>query len=198
MAFSDQFTGQEWEALAGLPRLVATAASYADGYRVVENLREQWAGSTAIAEAATRYPESLLIQEIATERGVEIGDRPDPAAMVADNVTGIRQAIELSLTQAELANRALARLQHAEAAVYREWVVMIAETVVSSAKRGAIMGVGGVRVDALEADYVSRLAAALGAQSSIAAQLTAPEPQETPVETSTADVQVTPAEKPHS
>ncbi len=170
MAFSDQFTGEEWEALAGLPRLVATAASYADGYRVVENLREEWAGAAAISAAVTRYPDSELIQEIVTERGVEIGDRPDPAAIVADNVTGIQQAVDRSIAQAERAQQALDRVAPADATVYREWILAIAKHVVNAAKRGAVLGLGGVRVDQPESAYVARLASALGLDTTPEAQ----------------------------
>ena len=162
MAFSDQFTDDEWEALAGLPSLVAAAAGYADGYRPLESLREQFAGRSALKETASAYPDSALIQEIVSERPLEIGDRPDPTTASVESLDGIHQAVGTSLRQAEVASHALVRLDAESADSYRAWVVQIAERVVNTAKRGSILGIGGVKVDAAEADYLSRLRTALG------------------------------------
>jgi len=162
MAFSDRFTEKEWEALAGLPRLVATAAGYAAGYRPLESLREQFAGAAALRAAVFEFPDLPLIQEIASERAVETGDRPDPSAVSIETLGGVHQAVAVSLAQAEAANRALTRVDPETAAAYRACITRVAERVINIVKHGAILGVGGAKVDPAEADYLSRLRVSLG------------------------------------
>jgi hypothetical protein len=162
MAISDRFSQEEWEALAALPRLVATAASYADGHRFLEGLLELRAGAEALAQATSRYRDSSLVQEIAGERGVEIGDRPDPSAVVVENLDSIQEAIALTLTQANRVRPILDRIEPEIATPYREWLVDIAEDVADAVKRGSVLGVGGVRVTAEESEFLVGLRTALG------------------------------------
>jgi hypothetical protein len=154
------YSDEEWGLLVGLPQAVIAAAAAAEADSTRRTQTEWNAGLTALGDG--RDSPSPLVREVATELVARVGDPeageepavielPDPEAGIAD-----------VLDRAQVAGALLAaKAQSADAEAYRYWVVTIAEEVVSAAKSGDVLGIGGERVSEPERLFRDSLAAAL-------------------------------------
>jgi hypothetical protein len=106
-----------------------------------------------------RESASPLVAQVATELlsragDPEAGEEPpqiqpgDPAVFAADVIARAREAA------AVLSDKAPAE----EAEAYRHWLVSIADDVISAAKSGAVLGLGGERVTPAERTFRDDLA----------------------------------------
>ena len=166
MTTRTDFTDSEWELLTAMPRMAAFGAMAAEEGGPVGSTRELWASMMELAQAArTRYPNNTLIQEVmrgfsqpADDEEMSImGWKPESSnslgnAIVAQTLGMAPRAREVLTSQAA----------PDEAAEYTEWVFGIARAGCGAVRSG-LFGLVGAPLTAAEEQYVTDLAAALGA-----------------------------------
>jgi hypothetical protein len=151
------YTDEEWGLIVGLPLSVVVAASHVESDSSRATQSESTAGMEAISIG--RESASPLVAQVATELlsragDPEAGEEPpqispgDPLAFAADVIARAREAAEI------LAERA----PEEEAEAYRHWLVSIADDVITAAKSGAVLGIGGERVTPAERTFRDDLA----------------------------------------
>jgi hypothetical protein len=151
------YTDEEWGLIVGLPLSVVVAASNVeiDGSKATQT--ESSAGMEAISVG--RESASPLVAQVATELlsragDPEAGEEPpqispgDPDAFAADVIGRAREAAEI------LADKVPAE----EVEAYRHWLVSIADEVITAAKTGTVLGIGGERVTPAERTFRDDLA----------------------------------------
>lgn len=154
------YTDEEWGLLVGLPLSVVVAASAAESDGARTTHAENSAGMEVISDG--RVSASPLVVMVATELltrtgDPEAGEEPpvitlrDPETAIADVIERARQAHDLLLAKAAVE----------EAEAYRHWLVSIADVVVTAAKSGSVLGLGGERVTEAERGFRDELAAVL-------------------------------------
>jgi hypothetical protein len=150
------FTDDEWGLLANLPQAVLTAASAAEADGTRRTMAENAAGMDAISLG--RESPSPLVAAVAREVVQRTGDpeageelpviRPaDPPALVADVLDRARGAAALLATKVDAG----------DAGAYKQWLVRIAEEVVSAAASGGFLGLGGDVVSEAERRFRDEL-----------------------------------------
>ena len=152
-----EYTDEEWGLIVGLPLSVVVAASHveSDGSKATQS--EGNAGMEAISVG--RESASPLVAQVATELLARAGDPEageeapqispdDPAAFAADVLTRAQNAADI-LT---------AKVPAEEVEAYRHWLVSIADDVITAAKSGAVLGIGGERVTPAERTFRDDLA----------------------------------------
>jgi hypothetical protein len=154
------YSDEEWGLLVGLPQSVVVAASQAESDGNRRTLAEWTAGMTAIADG--REAASPLVRDVATEvvarqGDVEEGEEP-PVITFPDRDAGIADVLQRAGAVHSLL---AAKAEQADAEAYRFWVVTVAEQVVSAAKSGDVLGIGGDVVTEPERRFRDDLAAAL-------------------------------------
>jgi hypothetical protein len=155
-----KYSDEEWGLLVGLPQSVIVAASQAESDGSRRTLAEWTAGMTAIADG--RDSASELVRQVAgevVERQGDIEEGADPPVIqLPDTDAAITDTVaRASAVHALLAEKA----EDADAEAYRLWVVTVAEHVVSAAKTGDVLGLGGDVVTEPERRFRDQLAAAL-------------------------------------
>ena len=157
MTAEREYTDEEWGLIVGLPLSVVVAASHveSDGPKATQS--ESEAGMEAISVG--RESASPLVTQVAMELLARAGDPEageeapqispgDPAAFAADVIARAREAAEI------LSEKVPAE----EAEAYRHWLVSIADDVITAAKSGAVLGIGGERVTPAERTFRDDLA----------------------------------------
>jgi hypothetical protein len=155
------FSDEEWGLLVGLPQGVVVAATSAEADGAARTRAEATAGLTAISagrESASplvaRVAEAVVAQAGDPEEGEEppVIQPADPAPVLADVIERARRASALLAEHVE----------ESEAAAYKHWLVEVAEEVVTAAKSGGVLGIGGELVTAAEQQFLHDLGVALG------------------------------------
>lgn len=154
------FSDDEWGLLVGLPQSVLTAASAAETDGARRTMAESAAGMESISsgrESASRLV-SAVAQEVVSRVGdPEMGEElpmiepDDPQAMIADVLD---RALTVSLLLAH-------KVDEGDAGAYKNWLVKIADHVVSAAPSGGLLGIGGEVVTDNERRFRDHLAQAL-------------------------------------
>jgi len=172
MGIKQEFTEDEWFLLSSAPAMIGAAMSSAAPSGVIGTVKEMTASMRASVQGLSDYPDSELISAL-----LEKAENWDEAK---DKLSDYRTKAKARLDGASVGSReelqslvledcaAAARLvdekcSPAEAAVYKEWSVKLANRVASAAKEGGILGFGGERVSAEETDLIARIEKALGA-----------------------------------
>jgi hypothetical protein len=155
-----KYSDEEWGLLVGLPQSVIVAASQAESDGSRRTIAEWTAGMTAIGDG--RDSASELVRQVAVEVVERLGDLEEgadpPIIQLPDPQMAITEAVDRAgSVHALLAGKA----EDADAEAYRFWVVTIAEQVVSAAKTGDVLGLGGDIVTEPERRFRDQLAAAL-------------------------------------
>jgi hypothetical protein len=154
------FTDAEWGLLVGLPQSVLTAASAASPDSARKTRAESAAGLEVIADGrASASPmvaavAGAIVSEVADP---DLGDEPpviepsDPIAY-AEDVLGRAAEANALLT---------AKATEADAETYKHWLIEIAESVVTAASTGGVLGIGAEPVTDTEREFRDDLAKAL-------------------------------------
>ena len=154
------FTDAEWGLLVGLPQSVVTAASAATADSARKTRAENAAGLDVISDA--RASASRLVAAVASEAIARAGD-PDLGeelpVIEPEDPHGYARDV---LARAAEAHAVLAaKVAQADAETYRHWLVEIAESVVTAASSGGVLGLGGEDVTEDERTFRDELAQAL-------------------------------------
>ncbi|WP_203778474.1 hypothetical protein [Paractinoplanes rishiriensis] len=154
------FTDAEWGLLVGLPQSVLTAASVATPDSARKTRAETAAGLDVIADA--RLSASPLVSAVAGAIVTEVAD-PDlgeePPVIEPGDPIGYAEDV---LGRAAEANALLtAKAEPADAETYKHWLVEIAESVVTAASTGGVLGLGGESITETERVFRDDLAKAL-------------------------------------
>jgi hypothetical protein len=151
------FANEEWELLVQLPRWVVAAASAAQhdlAYRThieiesgfIASAKGNEIGSPFVAEVTA---DTMRIFDTPdTVRAIEFHDRAAAIVSVLERVRTVNQVLK---------NRAGV----GDAMAYRRWLITIADVVISAAKTGGFLGIGGTLVTASEQAFRDRLVLAL-------------------------------------
>ena len=167
MTTRTDFTDSEWELLTDVPRLAAFGAMAAQEGGPFTSTRELWTSMMELAQAArTRYANIPLIQEVMQDFSRPedddemsiMGWKPESGVPLGSAI--VAQTLEKAARVRDvLASQATPE----EAAAYTEWVLGIARAGCGAVRSG-LLGLVGAQMTAAEEQYVTDLAAALGAE----------------------------------
>jgi len=147
------FAADEGTQLFHLPRWVVAAASAAQrdlAYRTTTEVE-----SGFIAAANGRQTGNAFVAAVA-EATLRIYD--DPATIPATEFNNREAAISSVLDRVRSANQLLkAKADIADAMAYRRWLLDVPDIVISAARTGGFLGVGGKLVTASEQSFRDRL-----------------------------------------
>jgi hypothetical protein len=156
----NEYSDEEWGLLVGLPQAVATAASAAESDGARRTWAEGAAGQDAIA--AGRESGSVLVERVAQELISQVGDPEEgvepPVIEPSDRQAALSDVIDRARAAAALLD---GKADPGEAAAYKHWLVTIAEEVVTAARSGGVLGVGGDVISESERRFRDELAAVL-------------------------------------
>lgn len=172
MGIKDDFTEDEWFLLSSTPAMIGAAMSSAAPSGVIGTVKEMTASMRASVQGLSDYPDSELINAL-----LEKAENWDEAK---DKMRDYREKAKARLGSAEIKSReelqahvladcaAAAALvdekaSAADATLYKEWSVKIANKVAAAAKEGGILGFGGERVSSEESELIAKIESALGA-----------------------------------
>jgi hypothetical protein len=147
------FTADEWDQLVQLPRLVVAAASAAQHDLAYRTTREIEAGY--IASANGRQTGNAFVTAVARDT-MRIFDEPSTVATTdfADREAGIVSV----LAQVRTVNQLMkSKADIGDAMAYRGWLLAITDVVITAAKSGDFLGIGGTVVTKSEHRFRDRL-----------------------------------------
>lgn len=160
MLAHDVFTPAEWTLLAELPIRVAASAVAVEPAGELGTIKELFAGLTSLASGAMASRDNSLIR-VVFEIYKHEGQGEQRLLELSESATD-----RLVPETLERCRQASAILAHAadphEVEDFKQWLYGIAVEVVSAAKSGGFLGLGGRRVSEAEAAFLDRLADALG------------------------------------
>jgi hypothetical protein len=151
------FTEDEWDLLVQLPRWVVAAASAAQhdlAYRTNIEMEAGFIASAKGGELGNAFVAEVtndtmrVFDTPATVRAIEFHDRTAALVEVLERVRTVNQLIKV-------------KAEVADAMAYRRWLLAITDVVISAAKTGGFLGLGGELVTALEQRFRDRLVLAL-------------------------------------
>lgn len=172
MGIKDDFSEDEWFLLSSTPAMIGAAMSSAAPSGVIGTVKEMTAGMRGTVQGLNDYPESELITallEKAENWDEAKGKMKDYREKAKERLDGaaIKSREELQthvLTDCAAAAKLVdEKCSAADAKIYKEWSVKIANKVAEAAKEGGILGFGGERVSAEESELISKIEVALGA-----------------------------------
>lgn len=151
------FTTDEWEHLVQLPRLVVAAASAAQHDLAYKTTREIEAGY--IASANGRLIGNAFVTAVASDT-MRIFD--EPSTMATADFANREAAIVAILDQVRQANQLLKiKADVTDAMAFRRWLLTITDIVITAAKTGDFLGLGGQLVTKSEHRFRDRLVVVL-------------------------------------
>jgi hypothetical protein len=154
---SAAFASDEWDSLVQLPRWVVAAASAAQYDRPHKTNVEVEVGLLASAHgraAGNEFVASVAEQTLrifddrSTVAGIELGDTAAAIATVLGRAAAVNALLQ-------------ARVEPADAAAYRAWLLAITDRVIEAVRTGDFMGVGGELVTESEHRFRDQLAEVL-------------------------------------
>jgi hypothetical protein len=151
------FTADEWNLLVQLPRWVVAAASAAQhdlAYRTNIEMEAGFIASAKGGELGNAFVADVTAETMrvfdtpATVAAIEFRDR---AAALVEVLERVRAVNHLVKNKAEIP----------DAMAYRRWLLAITDVVISAAKTGGFLGLGGALITPSEQRFRDRLVLAL-------------------------------------
>ena len=157
MSTKNDYTVDEWKAIAGAPVAAGLLITLSDASGPVGIAKEAMAVSKAIVESAQGdAPEVVKALADVVKTGGGRTELPDVPA-------GDRAAIKNALTAViQSALRAVESKSPGEADAYKEWLLSVAGKVAQASKEGGFLGFGGTVVSADEEAALKQLTDVLG------------------------------------
>jgi hypothetical protein len=149
------FSPEEWELLVRLPGQVVIAATSAEADGSRRTVAEGLAGLDALA--AGRSSPNALVRNVVATIYAERDDAQPAAEEFVDRAAGLA-AVLMSCHRA--AGLLAERSPDEDRAAYRAWLQSIAERVCGAATSGGVLGFGGDRISAAEAQFLDDLSRA--------------------------------------
>jgi hypothetical protein len=147
------FALDEWNQLFQLPRWVVAAASAAQRDLAYRTTIEVEAGF--IASANGRQTGNAFVTEVANET-LKIYD--NPSTVPATEFHNREAAIASVLDRVRAVNQLLkAKADVTDAMAYRRWLLTITDIVISAARTGGFLGIGGPYVTPAEQTFRDRM-----------------------------------------
>jgi len=158
MPIADRFSPVEWSVLSGLPERVVASAIIADPVTGLSSLLEEVAGLTQLSQGAMERPDSELVQAVfAAYKANGEGE----AQTLELSQQGVENLIPETLQMAAQVGELLAHsVDFVEAEAFVSWLRDAAEAVVTAARSGGILGIGGKTISDAEAEFLQALDAA--------------------------------------
>jgi hypothetical protein len=166
MASKTAFTTEEWNEVLGGVFMAGFAVTAADPSGLWGLLKETFASGRALMEAKSSPNASELSLAIVSDMETSEG-RSAAQDYVKERLKGAKRD--------EIKQRAIDALRSAaaivdqkatsDAAVYKAWLLQIANNVAEASKEGGFLGFGGVDVSDAEKVTLSEIAAALGTRA---------------------------------
>jgi hypothetical protein len=160
------FTAEEWNEVLGGVFMAGFAVTAADPSGLWGLLKESFASGRALMEAKSSPNASELSRAIVSDMETSEG-RSAAQDYVKERLKGAKRD--------EIKQRAIDALRSAaaivdqkatsDAAVYKAWLLQIANNVAEASKEGGFLGFGGVDVSDAEKVTLSEIAAALGTRA---------------------------------
>ncbi len=171
MSIKDQFTEDEWFLLSSTPAMVGSAMSSAAASGVIGTVKEMTASMKSTVAALKDYPDSELIQAL-----LEKAENWDAAK---DKMSDYRERAKQKLEDGQIKSREQlheqaikdcrdaatlvdAKCNAADAKVFREWTLKVANNVAAAASEGGFLGFGGEKISPEETAMLARIEEALG------------------------------------
>lgn len=164
-------TEDEQLTLTTLPSLIGSAVAFSAKSGAIGTVKEMMANAKAAVAGRTSFPDNELINSIlpnmddagaALERAKSI----QAAQVERIKAAGVESADDMRdyvLAQAGAARELLAsKVDSAEAAQYKEWVMGVADSVANAAKEGGFLGMGGEQVSDSETETIAAIKNELG------------------------------------
>ncbi len=164
-------TDDEKLTLTTLPSLIGSAVAFSSKNGAVGTVKEMMANAKAAAAGRNTFPDNELIQSILPNMedagaALEKAKAMQAAQVEKMKAAGIESAEDMReyvLSQAGAARELLAsKIDGAEAAQYKEWVMGVADAVAKAAKEGGFLGIGGEQVTEAETDTIAAIKTELG------------------------------------
>lgn len=149
MTEKSDFDAEQWERIATAP---ATAAMYVITAERGGALRESLAVGRAYSEARESSTGSTLVDEIVAGLGPSAPQRFNSKEQLqAEAVERVHEAKETLAAKAD----------ESDVAIYRDFVLAVAQRVAEADKTGGFLGLGGQRVSEHESTAIAELRTAL-------------------------------------
>jgi len=170
----DEFSEDEWFLLSSTPAMIGAAVTNAAPSGVIGTIKEMAASMRASVQGLSDYPDSELIAAL-LEKAANWDEAKDKMSDYREKAKSRLGSAAITSPQ-ELQSHVLqecaaaaklvdAKCSPAEAKVYKEWSVKIANKVAAAAKEGSIFGFGGERLSPAESELIAKIEVALGAPS---------------------------------
>ena len=169
MSFETRFTPEEQAVLTGLPNIIGSAMTFAEGSGLA-TVKEMIATSRSFLKGREVTGNEIITGILPNMQSMDevMQDSREMRGIVTERlksheVRSKEQLRDLALQDAaNVAGILNAKAQPQEAEQYKNWILDIAEEVSKAAKEGGFLGFGGTQVSEGEKDLFADLAAALG------------------------------------
>lgn len=150
----ERFTPEEWDTLAKLPAIAASAVIMSDLSGPVGFGKEYETLFQALNDSANHHDPDSLVSLTARSYN-------DPAQVDALNITSANAQAKMRDACLEALAILNDKATHEETVAYKEMVVTVSRKVAQAAKDGGVFGLGGTPVSAAEQRMLDLLSAAL-------------------------------------
>lgn len=155
MSTKNDYTSEEWKAIASAPVAAGMFITLADASGPVGIAKEAMAVGRAITDAA-QGPAPEIVKAIATS--MKDSGRPETPDIPISN----RAKSKLALTNTiKSAVDAVERHSPSEVEPYKAWLAAVAKKVAEASKEGGFLGMGGTLVSQKEEEALKELDAVL-------------------------------------
>ena len=156
------FTPEEWVLLLESPMMAGMAVSAAEPSGLFGMLKESFATGKLLVQAKSDATANELVKAVAADFGTTEGRKAaseglkaklgggQPGDIKAKALDALRQVAALVAAKAP-----------GDAAAFKAWLALIAQSVAEASKEGGFMGFGGVQVSDAETATLAEIATAL-------------------------------------
>ena len=165
MAKKADFTPQEWESLRDAPHLVMLSVATAGSSGPFGSIKEAFAPTGAIIEAAKGKNE--LLKAICDREELKAAQQSiRDAVKIGGDVKALRDQLQMAAAEKASAANTILKQKGAtgDLEAYRQLLVDIADRTAKAAKEGGFLGFGGEWVSEGERAVISRISQALELQ----------------------------------
>ena len=159
MAYSEQFTPEEWQQLLDTPALVGAAVMVCSGSGL-GTMKEAFALTRGLLDIPPSFAANGLVQAVVEAR--QQGEASATSWQDGYQQMELDEFLRSVLDQCKALTALLATpTRAADADGFKRWVLGIGERVASAAREGGFLGIGGERISLEEEQLLRDIARAL-------------------------------------